>query len=705
MNSEWEMILANPANAVDNKRVTIEGLALKAKAEIKNFNLEIPSTNKNYVKPFLEIYICHVEKIKNTEGITKEDFIHQANIVVENYKVFATEFLRLLKILQDKYHSIPRGEPVRNAFKEAKEEFGRRLKELIDDYNSDCITPPIDLAKFRRLNIDLRKLMRTYNRALNEHIEKIENKTALIFGAPFDVAAPKGPVIGHKGPYKGKANAPIVPDEVPDYEVPVYEVPVYEVPVYEGLVNEVPVEEPMIPTAVYRGNKEVKKGQQNSEILMNEYIKNVPNCNGSPVFGDIIMEEIKNTLGTSYKLQNRTGLQKELYLQKDLEKRKAVIRKFENLCNWEEDGFSNIGQIIISTSDENDILIVYGALGEIKGFAKVEKSNIWDDPNSYDMVRLCSNTPNVGSFLLASYMLALKHLNANCGYLTVYQDYDNLPALCLYDKFGFVEDVHSINRDKDVLHLKVDLASKSKMAIINTYKKNEGNKIKKTEPLCSPEFKLLDANSQREIIEERRESLSKLNRQADAKIYRRKTKKRIQQILNPNGTPIDSRKSTPRSNKPSRQPSPLVESQKSTRKSSSTPMKSQKSSRKSNSPEKPQMESQPIQQSINNSLETSLVNNVTNSTETPIFSENPLFKSPSNNSPVPKSSLANNFTESSLVNKLDNSPENPNFSEKPQLKSQSISSSMLQSSLIDNLMDSSRKSNSSEKTLIDSSSR
>lgn len=83
------------------------------------------------------------------------------------------------------------------------------------------------------------------------------------------------------------------------------------------------------------------------------------------------------------------------------------------------------------------------------------------------------------------------------------------------------------------------------MDIINTYKKNgTGNKIKKTEPLCSPEFKMLDANSQREVIEERRQSLSKLTTESDVKIYRRNTKKHIQQMLNQKGV---SHKSTRRS--------------------------------------------------------------------------------------------------------------------------------------------------------------
>ena len=689
MNS-WERIV-NGNIDISNK--TVQGLAKFAREEINNFKLTIPKNNKQYVEQFKKIYTCHVDKLNNTEGITKEHFLHEADRIVENYKVFSEEFVRLLTILQGKVNHFERHTIIKPIFSRNKHEFGEDLDALITQYISDCKVPPINLLRFNQLNNNLRTLMKNYNTRLNEHLDE---GTKLNFGRPFNVAA----TAAYKGPQVN------VPPQIRNTKGPQVNVPP---PTHKTKGPQVIV--PIAPDRTVRSHwgkdtigadkgretEEVApslsqsnpnmvtneiKVQMRNDMLLNEYIKNVPNCNGSPLFGDIIMEEIKTTLGTSYKLQNRTGLQKDLYLEKDLEKRKAIVRKFANICNWSEEGVSNIGELITSTSDEDDILIVYGALGEIKGFAKVRKFNRFGDTKSYDLTLLCSNTPNVGSFLLASYMLALKHLNANCGYLKVYEDYYNLPALCLYDKFGFVEDVHSIKLRGGILHLKVELASKSKIEIINTYKKNEGNKIKKTEPLCSPEFKKLNPTIQQEIIQERRQSLTKLNKQEDAKIYRRKTKKRIQQILYPNGSPIDSRKSTPRSNKPSRQPSPLVESQKLTRKSSSTPKKSQKSTRKSNSPEKQPMESQPIQQSINNSLETSLINNVTNSTENPNFSENPQSNSQSISSSLLNSSLTDSKSKSSedspskpkyyedefatfLPKDDGSSTENPNISENP----------------------------------------
>ena len=225
-------------------------------------------------------------------------------------------------------------------------------------------------------------------------------------------------------------------------------------------------------------------------------IQNIPYCNCSPVFTDNIMDKIKTSLGSTYKIQNRAGLQKELYLEKDTERRKQIIDRFQNICNWNESGFENVAGLINSTSDEDDILVVKDNDGGIKGFAKVEKANLQSDPNSYDLILLCSNTPNVGSFLLASYMLALKHLKAKCGYLSVSGGHQNLAALCLYDKFGFVEDVDAIKSSSE-LEMKVVLANKSKSDIINTYKKTGTRKIKKTEPLCSPEFKRLDQNDNR----------------------------------------------------------------------------------------------------------------------------------------------------------------------------------------------------------------
>ena len=194
-----------------------------------------------------------------------------------------------------------------------------------------------------------------------------------------------------------------------------------------------------------------------------------------------------------------------------------------------------ISKLITDTGDENDILI-FKKNGRVKGIAIVSKS---DDINSYELQLLCSkNVEKGGSFLLTAYLLALKAKDLKKGSLMVANSYSNLPALCLYDKFGFREDPTLIKMYKD-LFMSCDLTDVKNDRIYNTFLGDE-TRVKrpylliKTEPLCSEEFRSLDAIIQEDIINFRDDSLRDIKTDKDVDEIREATKKRIKEEIENN---------------------------------------------------------------------------------------------------------------------------------------------------------------------------
>ena len=299
-------------------------------------------------------------------------------------------------------------------------------------------------------------------------------------------------------------------------------------------------------------NKTAKKKYLDIKIT-DKQLEDIPFCD-SPFFtNDFVAkffpkEKVARGYGFSQKFEkflenvqllNRASFQKELFDAKTIGKRREIVDKFISVCGegapLSKTAMSYISKLIKDTGDENDILI-FKQNGRVKGIAIVSKS---DENNSYELQLLCSkNVDKGGSFLLMAYLLALKEKELNKGSLMVANSYSNLQALCLYDKFGFREDATLIKKYKD-LFMSCDLKDVKNDRIYNTFFGDDLRVkrpwlLKKTEPLCTEEFRSLDENTQTSIIDFRDNSLRNIKTDKDVDEIREKTKKLIKEEIENN---------------------------------------------------------------------------------------------------------------------------------------------------------------------------
>jgi hypothetical protein len=283
--------------------------------------------------------------------------------------------------------------------------------------------------------------------------------------------------------------------------------------------------------------KKTTKGKKTMKKLNKDILENVPFCKCSPFFTDEFVEKMRKSKKIKHfvdkiELQNRAAFQKELYDEKDINKKNTIIEQFDTLCNdnkiLTKIGKDYINELITDTSDKTDILIMKQNK-KVLGVAIVGKSSSQD---TYTLELICSGSvvKNGGSFLLMMYLLALKYNNLTIGSLQVASGYENMNALCLYDKFGFREDVSLIKLYK-VLMMKTDLKNTTTVQIKNTFLNNV-NKIKKTEPLCSDDFKKLNESVRNGLIRQRNYNLKNINSENDVTNLRKKNKEEIDFYIN-----------------------------------------------------------------------------------------------------------------------------------------------------------------------------
>ena len=296
--------------------------------------------------------------------------------------------------------------------------------------------------------------------------------------------------------------------------------------------------------------KTAKKKYLDNKItdITDKQLEDIPFCD-SPLFTNNFVakffpkEKVARGYGFSQKFEkfledvqllNRASFQKELFDAKTIGKRREIVDKFMSVCGkgapLSKTAMSYISKLIKDTSDEWDILI-FKKSGRVKGIAIVSKS---DENNSYELELLCSNNVDKGgSFLLMAYLLALKEKELNKGSLMVANEYLNLQALCLYDKFGFREDPTLIKK-YGILFMSCDLTNVKNDRIYNTFLGDDVQVkrpylLKKTEPLCTEEFRYLDAHIQEDIINFRQDSLIDIKTDKDVDEIREATKKRIKE--------------------------------------------------------------------------------------------------------------------------------------------------------------------------------
>jgi len=129
----------------------------------------------------------------------------------------------------------------------------------------------------------------------------------------------------------------------------------------------------------------------------------------------------------------------------------------------------------------------------------------------------------IGTVLLSAYLIASKLHNHEFAILEVAGGYKNIKAYCLYDRFGFIENIDIKNETcfdlEDTIPMIADLKKISIEQIINTLNRSNGG-ITSHDSLCSIKDKsLLDA----EII--KRDGLFKQISEKNIKLNEEKLKK------------------------------------------------------------------------------------------------------------------------------------------------------------------------------------
>jgi len=285
---------------------------------------------------------------------------------------------------------------------------------------------------------------------------------------------------------------------------------------------------------------------------------------GSPFFTNELLEKFTVKLLKDYKtlrekfeifmngieLENRFNFRTQLSRANSATEREAIIEKVASAC-----GDSPVAQYVrefmvymLSDMGDNSDILILKKNGVIRGVALVSKSHDKDEyRGSFKLELLCSkDLEKGGSFLMMMYLLGLNAKDLSTGFLQVAYGYSNLNALCLYDKFGFVEDPNLIDKYNE-LYMKCDLSSKKDSDIYNTFiaglppslipkeayradgtlRMDVSKTFYKHEPLCTEGFRNLPEHVQEDIIDYRQNCLTTIKTEADVLSIRENTLKYI----------------------------------------------------------------------------------------------------------------------------------------------------------------------------------
>ena len=177
---------------------------------------------------------------------------------------------------------------------------------------------------------------------------------------------------------------------------------------------------------------------------------------------------------------------------------------------------------------EYDIIFVLNRENEkkridqsIAGFVITEKSECKDKDNLYTDIPalklICVSSKNKNKFvsrlLVYLYLYSLKEANYRYGLLELAGSYCNLPGLCLYNKFGFREDL-SIKTDTcfpeiGTLTMIADLPdiSYKELEKALTSKTSDNVELPDSEPLCSKPKKFETENERQNLVQDIQEKV------------------------------------------------------------------------------------------------------------------------------------------------------------------------------------------------------
>lgn len=152
----------------------------------------------------------------------------------------------------------------------------------------------------------------------------------------------------------------------------------------------------------------------------------------------------------------------------------------------------------------------------ITGFIITEKSECKDKDNLYTDIPalklICVSSKNknkyVSRLLVYLYLYSLKQMNHPYGLLELAGSYCNLPGLCLYNKFGFREDLsiktNTCFPEIGTLTMVADLReiSYKQLEIALTSKGSDNVELPDSEPLCSKPKRGKSEHNEKNLVEE-----------------------------------------------------------------------------------------------------------------------------------------------------------------------------------------------------------
>jgi hypothetical protein len=329
-----------------------------------------------------------------------------------------------------------------------------------------------------------------------------------------------------------------------------------------GKAHEPPI--PLFQPSLTKNDSDTKLHNKSYDMIFDDNLANFSyHFCGSPFFTNELVDKFtvnlkeNKTLRKKFEifmngieLENRFNFRSQLSGANSATEREAIIEKVASAC-----GDAPVAQYVrefmvfmLSDNGDNTDILILKKNGVIHGVALVSKSyDEYQHPGSFKLELLCSkDLEKGGSFLIMMYLLGLKAKGITTGFLQVAHGYSNLNALCLYDKFGFVEDPDLIDMHNE-LYMKCDLTYKEDSHIFNTFIASlppslipkeaydakgklimdRSKNFYKHEPLCTEGFRNLPEHIQEDIIDYRQNCLSSINTEADVLSIRENTLKYI----------------------------------------------------------------------------------------------------------------------------------------------------------------------------------
>lgn len=122
---------------------------------------------------------------------------------------------------------------------------------------------------------------------------------------------------------------------------------------------------------------------------------------------------------------------------------KYIVDTMAGICNPKSVGFEYAKHSVLGLSEAHMDFLFLMDMGNMRpcGMLVTHLGECELFPDHHALQLICTNKPGMGKVLMGLYLLACKSAEQDRGLLEVANEYRNLPALCLYSKFGFRENL------------------------------------------------------------------------------------------------------------------------------------------------------------------------------------------------------------------------------------------------------------------------